>query len=450
MSPSCLYTAPCSRRPTQRSTEVQHNAADTTGQRVGEHWTPRTGTKAGGLWHGARTPPKSLAPSSWASSRHMHCIHRHHNNFSSTVNSRRHGRIHNCQLPWLWVWVCDCVQRQILLNQVDLKSYDTTDGVNVQKMEELPKAFVGSLRVLFEILDENSDGFVELREIEKRWQGDSVTGLPAGVVDSLRSIAPKDGRLSFDRFCTGLKITLEKHRSTSKGRQVQVRGSRNSKEDKQPTTATVRPNNVVHPMRSKSAPQLQDLTSNPRQLRNSRSSTSMPDEKKGINPPDYASHIQKTKDKSRRLSDKSEELVYSKHQSRNDDYEIYEPSIADRKHVEATLKSWQQEKKHLQIETQQQRKSEPIYEKRSDQSNYAKPPSYSGEYNYFTRTLIFFKKLNTNLLRTTKKNSDTNLPVPYMGQNFERCTIGHFQTLSTSITPGSPPVTQKPFLLVSS
>ena len=38
----------------------------------------------------------------------------------------------------------------------------------------------------------------------------------------------------------------------------------------------------------------------------------------------------------------------------------------------------------------------------------------------------------------------------YMGQNFERCTIGHFQTLSTSITPGSPPVTQKQFLWVSS
>ena len=32
----------------------------------------------------------------------------------------------------------------------------------------------------------------------------------------------------------------------------------------------------------------------------------------------------------------------------------------------------------------------------------------------------------------------------YMGQNFERCTIGHFQILSTST--GSPPVTQKPFL----
>ena len=38
----------------------------------------------------------------------------------------------------------------------------------------------------------------------------------------------------------------------------------------------------------------------------------------------------------------------------------------------------------------------------------------------------------------------------HMGQNFERCTIGHFQTLSTFITPGSPPVTQKPFILVSS
>ena len=35
----------------------------------------------------------------------------------------------------------------------------------------------------------------------------------------------------------------------------------------------------------------------------------------------------------------------------------------------------------------------------------------------------------------------------YMGQNLERCTIGHFQTLSTSITPGSPPVTQKPFVI---
>ena len=40
--------------------------------------------------------------------------------------------------------------------------------------------------------------------------------------------------------------------------------------------------------------------------------------------------------------------------------------------------------------------------------------------------------------------------IQHMGQNFERCTIGHFQTLSTSITPGSPPVTQKPFILVSS
>ena len=30
-----------------------------------------------------------------------------------------------------------------------------------------------------------------------------------------------------------------------------------------------------------------------------------------------------------------------------------------------------------------------------------------------------------------------------LGQNFERCTIGHFQTLRTSITPGSPPVTSE-------
>ncbi|XP_054769586.2 uncharacterized protein LOC129277432 [Lytechinus pictus] len=241
-------------------------------------------------------------------------------------------------------------------------------------MEELPKAFVSSLRVLFEILDEDSDGYVELAEIEKRWQGNSVTGLPAGVVDSLRGIAPKGGRLSFERFCSGLKITLEKNRASSKGRQVQVRGSRHSKDEKQLTTATVRPNNVVHPMRAKSAPQLHDVPTKPvRQMRNSRSSTSaLPDEKKTIDPPDYAAHMQKTKEKSRKQSEKSDE-IYSKSQSQTD--AGANPSLADRKRVEATIKSWQQEKR--QSSSQFQRQPDVIYARKQDVNMYAKPPQQS-------------------------------------------------------------------------
>ena len=62
---------------------------------------------------------------------------------------------------------------------------------------------------------------------------------------------------------------------------------------------------------------------------------------------------------------------------------------------------------------------------------------------------IIISTLNNNHSQKTTMNPRL-LYKHYMGQNFERCTIGNFQTLSTSITPGSPPVTQKPFLLVSS
>ncbi|XP_071482391.1 suppressor APC domain-containing protein 2-like [Diadema antillarum] len=241
-------------------------------------------------------------------------------------------------------------------------------------MEELPKAFVSSLRVLFEILDEDSDGFVELREIEKRWQGDSVSGLPAGVVESLRGIAPKDGRLSFERFCNGLKITLEKNRANSRGKQVQVRGSRNSRDDKQPTTATVRPNNVVHPMRARSAPQLQEVPENKnRQLRNSRSSASVSDDKRKSDPPDYASHMQKSKDKPRRPSEKGEDLYKSKPQGN-----AFEPSAADRKRVEATLKSWKQEKYNSERHFQQ-RPPDLISDRHHDQAIYAKSSLKNGD-----------------------------------------------------------------------
>jgi hypothetical protein len=45
-------------------------------------------------------------------------------------------------------------------------------------------------------------------EIETRWQDDGTKGLPKGVLDSLRKVTPPNGLLSFDRFCTGLKMCL--------------------------------------------------------------------------------------------------------------------------------------------------------------------------------------------------------------------------------------------------
>lgn len=75
----------------------------------------------------------------------------------------------------------------------------------------LPKQFVTSLRILFDILDEERTGYVRLRDIESRWHEEGVSGLPSGVIDSLRKVAPKNGRLTFDNFVTGLKLSLLKN-----------------------------------------------------------------------------------------------------------------------------------------------------------------------------------------------------------------------------------------------
>ena len=123
-----------------------------------------------------------------------------------------------------------------------------------QAADALPKAFVESLRVLFDILDEDKDGLVPFVEIKERWQSEnSPNGLPAGVIESLRKVAPKNGQLSFERFCTGLRLALYKGRFPPAGSPKDAK-----KQHSGPTTATVRPS-VVHPMRTKSAPQLKDV-----------------------------------------------------------------------------------------------------------------------------------------------------------------------------------------------
>uniref|UniRef100_A0A182NF63 Suppressor APC domain-containing protein n=1 Tax=Anopheles dirus TaxID=7168 RepID=A0A182NF63_9DIPT len=76
------------------------------------------------------------------------------------------------------------------------------------QVDGLPKAFVAAMRTLFDIMDDRKTGCVRLADIEERWQDDGSKGLPRGVIDSLRKVTPPNGLLSFDRFCSGLKICL--------------------------------------------------------------------------------------------------------------------------------------------------------------------------------------------------------------------------------------------------
>lgn len=74
--------------------------------------------------------------------------------------------------------------------------------------EGLPRAFLQSLRTLFDILDDRRRGYVHLREIESRWQGADTRELPCGVLEGLRQVAPASGYLTFERFVAGLRTSL--------------------------------------------------------------------------------------------------------------------------------------------------------------------------------------------------------------------------------------------------
>ncbi|XP_054249522.1 suppressor APC domain-containing protein 2 [Indicator indicator] len=74
--------------------------------------------------------------------------------------------------------------------------------------EGLPRAFLQSLRTLFDILDDRRRGYVHLREIESRWRGTEARELPLGVMEGLRRAAPASGYLTFERFVLGLRAAL--------------------------------------------------------------------------------------------------------------------------------------------------------------------------------------------------------------------------------------------------
>ncbi|XP_075435181.1 suppressor APC domain-containing protein 2 isoform X1 [Ascaphus truei] len=81
-------------------------------------------------------------------------------------------------------------------------------GEHIPSTQGLPKAFLHSLRTLFEILDDRRRGSVHIQEIETRWQGADTLELPPGVLQCLRKVAPSDGYLTFERFVLGLRISL--------------------------------------------------------------------------------------------------------------------------------------------------------------------------------------------------------------------------------------------------
>uniref|UniRef100_A0A4W4GY62 Suppressor APC domain-containing protein n=1 Tax=Electrophorus electricus TaxID=8005 RepID=A0A4W4GY62_ELEEL len=66
--------------------------------------------------------------------------------------------------------------------------------------EALPKAFLHSLRTLFDILDDERRGYVHISEIESRWQGSETQDLPGSVLECLRRVTPPHGCLTFERF----------------------------------------------------------------------------------------------------------------------------------------------------------------------------------------------------------------------------------------------------------
>lgn len=107
--------------------------------------------------------------------------------------------------------------------------------------EGLPKAFLHSLRTLFDILDDGKRGYVHLSEIEGRWQGAEAQDLPGGVLQSLRRVTPPHGCLTFERFVAGLRSSILNPDKAQHHHQIQ----------KQPLHANgfkAQPHNKVRPL----------------------------------------------------------------------------------------------------------------------------------------------------------------------------------------------------------
>ncbi|XP_010736822.3 suppressor APC domain-containing protein 2 isoform X1 [Larimichthys crocea] len=100
----------------------------------------------------------------------------------------------------------------------------------------LPKAFLQSLRTLFDILDDGRRGYVHISEIESRWQGADTRDLPGGVLGCLRRVTPPHGCLTFERFVAGLRYSMLNPENSSHFKaQAAVHPQQAAKQNQKPT-----------------------------------------------------------------------------------------------------------------------------------------------------------------------------------------------------------------------
>lgn len=61
----------------------------------------------------------------------------------------------------------------------------SSSSTTINSSSELPKTFIVAMRTLFDIMADESTGYVRFTDIEQRWREGSA-GMPRGVIDSLR------------------------------------------------------------------------------------------------------------------------------------------------------------------------------------------------------------------------------------------------------------------------
>lgn len=72
----------------------------------------------------------------------------------------------------------------------------------LQSADKLSDKFVHSIRILFDILDEEKTGFVHVDAISPRWNGDKT------VTSQLRKFASSAGFITFESLCRAFKQAL--------------------------------------------------------------------------------------------------------------------------------------------------------------------------------------------------------------------------------------------------
>lgn len=161
----------------------------------------------------------------------------------------------------------------------------------------LPKAFLHSLRTLFDILDDSGRGYVHISEIESRWQGADTRDLPGGVLPCLRRVTPPHGCLTFERFVAGLRYSMLNPENSSHFKaQAAVYPQLNQKQTQKPvplSTCSVgtRVENKVCPLRPS------NLINTQQHRATSLQSRSRPEEGAGYaacGPPRYSAGIDRS------------------------------------------------------------------------------------------------------------------------------------------------------------